>query len=106
MIKFSEQDQNIQENVVKTKEEVFKDKLSNILDKEISVEINEEPKIEENYSIKGKEELLEKIIALYNSNNEIIQEKFSKIYEDKFVVTINKEEIDFMVESLENNQNK
>jgi len=107
MKKFSKENKILENNEInKTKEELLKDKFSKLIEDTLTIEINKEPNINENYSLKGKKELLEKLLEIYNLNEKLSKDKFSKIYNDRYKKTINKEEIELMIETLKNNYKK
>ena len=69
----------INESIEGVQELSFEEKIMNLINEIISVEINDEPSVNENYTINGKEELIKILTENYNEAN---KESFSILKEN------------------------
>jgi hypothetical protein len=98
MKKFTENKNLITES--NTVEISLEDKIQNLIETTINVQLNEEPIVNENYTIEGKEEIKNKLIDLYNRNLEISKKYVLESIKNKYSKNIDIRDINENIENL------
>ena len=98
MKKFTENKNLITES--NTVEISLEDKIENLIENTINVQLNEEPIVNENYTIEGKEEIKNKLIDLYNRNLEISKKYVLESVKNKYSKNIDIRDINENIENL------
>jgi hypothetical protein len=99
MKKFSTNYKNIDKPVkVKTTEE----KIQELIENNLVVEINDEPQVNENYTIDGKDELVKILTDIHNDEVNKEMNKLTEQVKAKYHNFIDRKEIELIIEKLQN----